>query len=346
MPKEFVLTAPRTLVFRNYAEPALMPNEIRIRTHLSGIKPGTELAAYRGDTPFVEQDFDLTRRAFVPRSPTQPFYPTQLGCWGVGSVIEIGAAVTQFKLGDVVHAPMLHRPSNVKNVAEVFLLAPELSPEAALFSDPTIFALSAVQDAQIKIGDNVAIFGLGALGLIAVQLAKLQGAAQVFAVDVNAERLELAQRFGADHALNASLVDASQEIRRLTQHKGVDAVIEISGSTLALQSATRSVHQGGLIVAASFYKSGQAALNLGMEWHHNRPTLISSMPAWGNQSRYAPMWDLHRLRRTAVQLLAQSKLQVLPMLSHCFAYVDAAAAYVLLDQSPTPPIKAALVYPM
>ena len=344
MAKEFVLTAPRTLVFQDYVEPDLKSGEVRIQTDLTGIKPGTEMSAYRGETPFVAQDFDLTQRIFVPRRPDQPFYPTALGCWGVGKVIEIGPDVTQFKVGDVVHAPMLHRPSNVKTASDVFLLAPTLAPEVALFSDPTLFALSAVHDAQIKVGDNVAVFGLGALGLIALQLAKLQGAAQVFAVDVNPERLDLARQFGADHMIHAGQTDAAHEIRRHTQYKGVDAVIEISGSTLALQSATRAVHQGGLIVSASFYKNGQAALNLGMEWHHNRPTLISSMPGWGNVSRFAPMWDLQRLRRTAIDLLAQNKLQVLPMISQRFAYADAAQAYAMLDQSPTPPIKVVLTY--
>jgi threonine dehydrogenase-like Zn-dependent dehydrogenase len=344
MLKEFVLTAPRTLQYREYVEPALLPNEVRIRTHITGIKPGTELKAYRGETPFLTHDFDMAQRTFVPRPPDHPFYPATLGCWGVGQVIEIGSSVTQFKKGDLVHSSMLHRPTNVKNANDVFLLPPSFAPEAALFSDPTIFALSAIHDAQVKTGDRVAIFGLGALGLIALQLAKLQGAAQVFAIDVLPERLALAQQFGADHVINAIDEDAVGEIRKHTQNKGVDAVIEISGSMLALQSAIRAVHQGGMVVTVSFYKSGQPTLNLGMEWHHNRPTLISSMPVWGNISRYAPMWDFQRLRHTAVQLLAQHKLLVLPMLSQRFAYGDAAQAYELLDQSPTPPIKVALVY--
>ncbi|MGH2369771.1 MAG: zinc-dependent alcohol dehydrogenase, partial [Chloroflexota bacterium] len=84
--------------------------------------------------------------------------------------------------------------------------------------DPAVMAL-AIRDAGIKLGDRVAVFGLGAIGLLAVQLARLAGASQVIAVDPLAPRRELAQRYGADQAI-APGDDGGLAVRRLTEPVG------------------------------------------------------------------------------------------------------------------------------
>ena len=344
MPTEFVVSAARTISYRDYAEPALKPHELRIRTRVSGIKQGTEMALYTGATPFAHSEFDLAWRSFLPRDSATPFFPVNLGSWAVGDVVEVGQDTQKFKVGDAVHGSMLHKPTNVKHESELFLLRQGFAPEAALFTDPALFALAAVHDAQIKLGDNVAVIGCGVLGLMAVQMARLQGAARVFAVDAIEARLALARQLGADAALNARECDAGLEIKRLTARKGADAVIEFSGSYSGLQSAIRAVHQGGMVACAGYYKSGQVGLDLGAEWHHNRPQMFSSMPVWGNPLRCAPMWDLQRVRETALALLEAGRLQTAPMLTHRFNYADAARAYNLLDTEPQTAMKIVLDY--
>ncbi len=342
MPIEYVISAPRTLTYRSYNEPALKPDEVRVKTVISGIKQGTELALYSGGTPFREASFDLEQRVFMPRAEAAPFYPVALGSWVVGEVIEIGAAVTGFKPGDRVHGSMLHKPTNVKPARELFALG-DLQAETALFTDPAFFALAAVHDAGIKLGDSIAVFGCGILGLLAQQLARLQGALTVIAVDAMEQRLTLAQTLGATHTLNARNLDVGLEIKRLIP-KGVDAVVEFSGSYAGLQAAIRSIHQGGTVACAGYYRPGQSGLELGAEWHHNRPQLVSSMPVWGNPLRCAPMWDLQRLRITAIALLGAGRLQVAPLITHHFAYADAAEAYALLERAPESTMKIVLTY--
>ena len=157
MSTEFVVSAPRTLAFREYDEPTLKPHEVRLRTRMSGIKQGTEMALYTGATPFANGEFDLSWRTFVPRDATKPFFPVSLGSWAVAEVIEAGAGVTKFAVGDAVHGSMLHKPTNIKHESELFGLQKGFAPEAALFTDPALFALAVVHDAQIKLGDNVAV---------------------------------------------------------------------------------------------------------------------------------------------------------------------------------------------
>jgi len=345
MPTRYQVSAPRTLQFGEYEEPALQPNQVRLRTRISGIKQGTEMALYTGATPFMTSEFDREWRAFVPRNPDKPFYPVGLGSWAVGEVSEIGPDVTRFKPGDLVHGSMLHQPTNVLAETDLFPLAQNLPAEGALFTDPALFALAAVHDAQVKLGDRVAVFGCGVLGLLAAQIARLQGAVQVISVDVIESRLALARAMGVDQALNPRDCDAGLEIKRLTGHKGVDAAIEFSGAYSGLQAAIRSVHQGGIVACAGYYKTGQTGLELGAEWHHNRPQMISSMPVWGNPLRCHPMWTLQRVRETAVAMLEGGRLIWKPMVTHRFAYADAAMAYALLDTNPAESMKIVLDYP-
>ncbi len=340
--KEFVVTAERTIEFRDYTEPVLGPHEVRLKAIVSGIKHGTEMALYRGKTPFLTEAFDAEYRLFMPKEG-HSLYPCRLGSWLVGEVLEVGAEVTRVAVGDRVHGGMSHRPTNVVDENKLYRLPPGLKPEVALFTDPSIFALTAVHDGQVKIGDRVAVFGMGALGLIAVQLARLAGAEQVIAVDTLDNRLALARQFGADATLNAAHQNIPLEIKNLTGKKGVDVAIEISGAYPALQAAIRSVQVCGTIVAASYY-SGTAPIQLGAEWHHNRPTLISSMPVWGMPHRHYPLWDLARVEQTCIRLLEAGKIQVEPMIGRRFRYEDAVEAYRLIDQQPEATIKTLFDY--
>ena len=343
--KEFVLAAEQTIEFREYDEPPLKPDEVRVRSIVSGIKHGTEMALYQGHTPFIKQSFDPEYRLFIPRSEIEDsgFYPTYLGSWLVGEMVEVGADVTRFKVGDLVHGGMPHRPTNVIAADKLYLLKDGMAPEAALFTDPTIFALGAAHDAQIKVGDNVAVIGMGAIGLLALQIARLSGAECVFAIDLIDERLELATQFGADAVFNPKSCDPALEMKNATGKHGVDVAIEITGAYPALQIALRSIRPAGLVVTASYYKGSQP-VELGAEWHHNRPTMISSMPVWGMPHRCYPLWDRERLQATAVRLLENDRLITQPMIGARFKYEDAAEAYRLIDAHPERSIKTLLDY--
>ena len=343
--KEFVLAAKRTIAFRDYEEPLLKSDEVRVRSIVSGIKHGTEMALYQGHTPFIEQTFDPEYRLFMHRNEAEgdEFYPTYLGSWLVGEVIEVGKDVTRFKVGDLVHGGLPHRPTNIITADKLYPLKDGMAPETALFTDPTIFALGAAHDAQIKVGDNVAVFGMGAIGLLALQVVRLSGAERVFAIDLIDERLALAEQFGADMVFNPQSCDAALEIKNVTGKHGVDVAIDITGAYPALQTALRSIRPAGLVVTASYYKGSQP-IELGAEWHHNRPTMISSMPVWGMPHRCYPLWDRERLQATAVRLLENDRLTTQPMIGARFKYKDAAEAYRLIDAHPERSVKTLLDY--
>ncbi len=101
-------------------------------------------------------------------------------------------------------------------------------------------AFHALHKASLKAGETVAIFGIGGLGLSAIQLAKALGAVQVFAVDIKDDKLELASEYGAT-PIPAGRCDAVEEIRNLTKGKGVDVSIEMIGLPTTMKQTVESL---------------------------------------------------------------------------------------------------------
>jgi threonine dehydrogenase-like Zn-dependent dehydrogenase len=283
----------------------------------------------------------------------------------VGTVTEIGPEVTRFRVGDRVFGHFPIRETQTVDESGADLLPEALSPEAAVCLDPLVMAL-AMRDAGITLGDRVAIFGLGAIGLFAVQLAKIAGADWVVAVDPLANRRELALGFGADVALDptAGDGDVGMAIRRLTGPEpdqvtpraqrritggywerptqtgnlGVDVAVETSGSVPALHQAIRATRFGGTICMISFYGKDAAGLYLGDEFHINRLTLVSAR-AETLPGRDAPVWDLQRLVDLALSWLASGRVRTEGIVTPIVPFAQSAEAYRAIDERPAESIK-------
>lgn len=131
-----------------------------------------------------------------------------------------------------------------------FVLPPEIPFEqGAILMCSSSTSLHALRKARLKPGETVAVFGVGGLGVSAVQLAQAYGALQVFAVDIQPAKLELARQSGA-RPINAAQVDPADEIRRLTGGRGVDVAVELIGLPLTMKQAFKSLAiQGRLAIA-------------------------------------------------------------------------------------------------
>jgi len=343
MPKEFYVVAPQTIEMKEYEEPRLGPGEVRIKSLLSGISHGTELNLYRGSSPFAEKMFDADYRLFLPGKSRLSF-PLQLGYEMIGEVVEAAPDVTTPRVGSMVHGYLRHRETNVAKAAALVPIPPGLKPEEAVFLAMGVIALNAVHDARIKMGDEVAVAGLGAIGLFVVQLAKMSGASRLYALDRYTKRCAVAQQVGADIAFDGSNRDAPMVIKKQSPNRGADVAIECSGSYEALQDALRSVRMGGSVVTLGYYQGGASALNLGEEWHHNRLELRSSMGVWGCPHRAYPLWDYQRMKETVAALLGARRLSTTGFITHEFPFKEALKAYRLIEQHPEETIKVVLRY--
>lgn len=205
-------------------------------------------------------------------------------------------------------------------------------------------ALGGVHDAGIRLGDAVAITGLGVVGLLASQLARLAGATLVIGIDRYRLRLEAARRLNV-HVIDATQVtDPAARIRDLTSGRGADAMIEASGSYQLLHQAIRCAMPAGRVATVASYHGDQHGLALGEEYQRNRITLVPSMTIGGVPACGYPAWDLDRLNATARALVNNGALATSDLITHRIPFADADTAYDLIDTSPETTIKVVLSY--
>ena len=114
---------------------------------------------------------------------------------------------------------------------------------------------SGAESAGVRIGDTVAVFAQGPIGLCASAGAKLSGASVVFGVDRLPDRLRMASRMGADHVIDSSVLDPVDEIMRLTGGRGVDVAIEALGTQQTFEAALRVLRPGGTLSSLGVYST-------------------------------------------------------------------------------------------
>lgn len=370
MPRELVATEPRTPVLRSYEEPPLGPQEIRIRTEFASPKHGTELVGYRND-PAANRPYDPRWGAAFPRPVEEGLqgFPRRLGNMAVGTVTDCGADVIRFSTGDRVYGHFPIRETQTCDEAAADPLPEGMTPEAAVCLDPAIMAF-ALRDAGPRLGDTVAVFGLGAIGLMALQLARLGGAETIIGVDLLENRRALARTYGADLVLDPrESGDTGLAIRRVTGageesgawqpgprllggyredptqvgERGVDLAVETSGSTRALHEAIRATRFGGTICLISYYGGEATDLYLGDEFHVNRLNIISCR-AQSLPMRDHPAWTLGRYAAICEEWLRTDTLRSEGMITPVVPFAEAAAAYREIDEHPERSIKLGIVF--
>ncbi len=340
MPVELIAPEKETVAFRQVERPPLGNGQVRVRSLYGAAKHGTEMALFKGYANSRGR-YDPAWQVFMPGEPGVR-YPVALGNMCVGEVIEVGPGVTRLQVGNRVFH---YGPFRTEHVwPETVRVLPEGVPwQAAVCLDPADFALGAVRDGHVRIGDAVAVFGLGAIGLMAVQLAKRAGAYPVIAIDPIALRRELAQDLGADLVLDPTACDAGLEIRRTTGRRGADVCIEYSGSHLALQAALRGVAYLGTVVAGAWPGSYPAGLDLGAEAHMNRPRIIFSR-ACSEPNPDHPNWDEGRLMEVAWRLLSSGALEAEPIVQPVVPFSALLEAYPKIATEPERTIKLGVVF--
>jgi 2-desacetyl-2-hydroxyethyl bacteriochlorophyllide A dehydrogenase len=204
------------------------------------------------------------------RSPVHPL-PLTLGHEVAGVVEQVGGHVSRVKLGDRVclhynitcgecyycstgseqfcgDVLMLGHYTNggyaeyIAVPARNAVVLPDEIPfeQGATLMCASATAFHALRKARLKAGETAAVFGVGGLGMSAIQLARAFGALDVFAVDINADKLRLAQQYGAI-PVHARSNDPVAEIRRLTNGRGVDVALELIGLPQTMKQAIQSL---------------------------------------------------------------------------------------------------------
>lgn len=319
-------------------------NEILIKTMYSAVSHGTEYATIQGTVPSFKKSWNKKYRIYNSHNGVKK-YPCKLGYENIGKIIQVGKNIQTFSIGDIVWSDSPHQEYSIIDPLKVpvYKIPSKSHIKQMLFFVLTRVALAGIHDAQIQIGDRVAVFGLGTVGLITIQLAHIASQQLVFGVDPIGMRQKSAMNLSAI-VFNPNSDDPAEKIHKETAGFGVDVAIETSGNTSALHEAIRSCRVGGKVVTVGTYRQSANSVFFGEEWHKNRIELISSMSVNKCPSRNYPRWDLERLNKTALDLLNSKQLRVEQLITHTFKFKDALKAYRLLLSHPEKTTKIIFTY--
>lgn len=325
-----------TITVKEVAEPLLDDHLVLVGVHYSLISSGTELATINQAKTGIFNNVPHKIKKVLESIKTNGVQATSalvkeklkgetqsLGYSCSGQVIAVGKKVKNVRAGDLVacagagyanHADLVCVPESlvVPVHHEQFLRAASLTTLGAI-------ALQGIRQAEVTIGEYVAVIGLGLLGQLTVQLAKMSGAF-VIGIDVLPERVALARQLGADVALQVNQDNIVSEIEFLTKHYGVDTTIITASSTSneIIQQAMDITRKKGRIVIVGdvgltlsrdpFY---QKEIDLRISCSYGPGRYDPSYEIFGNDYPYAYVrWTENRNMQAFVSLLERKELNL------------------------------------
>jgi threonine dehydrogenase-like Zn-dependent dehydrogenase len=329
--------------------PDVGPNDILVRTTLSQVSAGTEMNDVR------------KRRA--PGADPADFSEMGLGYTTVGIVEAVGANVTSFAVGDRVlgqgnHGSFWVVPWDQAWVDRGNVNSPSLEKVPAGVEDVDVafatlgdVALHAVRHGKIVLGESAAVYGLGQIGLVALQLCRINGAHPVLGIDPSPTRRALAERLGAAATFDATDPDIVAKIHDATRipfafqdepahglepGSGVDVQIHMTARLEPMQTMFEAAADRGRIVLGgtpSAWPERGPKATVGVDQFLRREVSIVGSYQTG-MTRPHPYWPWSRARNRAVvlDLIARGALQTRPLVSHVVPFSQAPDMYDLMHQ--------------
>ena len=297
-----------------FALPPLGDDEVLVETECTLISPGTERAFLLG----------------LPNAQGQ--YPSRPGYSNIGTVVEVGKAVTDSKVGERVASTQGHTSHFIASPNRILKVASTNVPaEEAVFFNLGAIALQGVRKARIELGEATLVLGQGLIGLLAMQLSKLSGAIPLIAADLTDSRLEISKRIGADYTLNPEDVDFSEQLSDATRGDGPSVVIEATGHPDAVSTALDVAGWCARVVLLASTRGETPNVNFYRDVHKKGLILYGAHNAIRPRQESSPnFWTLEDDSLLLLSLIAQKRFNVLPLISHRVRGEDAPKAYQLL----------------
>ncbi|HXE76440.1 MAG TPA: bi-domain-containing oxidoreductase [Candidatus Xenobia bacterium] len=344
--------------------PALRPQGVLVRNAFSLISPGTERAmmelARASLLEKARQRPEQVRQ--VIRSARQEGWlttfrkvmdrldtPVSVGYCSAGTVIEVGSEVTEFRLGDRVacageghgaHAEVVYVPRTL--CARV---PDNVSLEHAAMAPLGAIALESLRQANVQLGERVAVVGLGLVGLLIVQLLEAAGC-HVLAADIDPERVALARTLGAENACEAAHLEAAAA--GFTADHGIDVVILAAASRSAdlLELAGRIARERGRVVIVGVFPLEiprklyfEKELSLMLSRAFGPGSFDPEVIERGRDYPYSHVrWTAGRHLEEFLAQIASGGVRVEPLLTHRFPIERAEDAYKVLDDPSARPL--------
>lgn len=244
----------------------IKPDEVLVKTHISTISCGTEKANITGD---VNISIHEAAKAVAE-------FPRYAGYSTAGVVVKVGDEVETLKVGDkVAMYGTNHCEYNIATEKTAVKI-----PEGVSFNEAAMcfigsFSIAALRKSKIEIGESCLITGLGILGQLAVQYARVCGAVPIIVADMNPQRREMALEYGADYALDPTAPDFVKTVKELT-NGGVNVALEISGVGAGLLSCLDCMASFGRVVLEGCTRNCDFTVDFYRRVHGNGVSIIGA----------------------------------------------------------------------
>jgi alcohol dehydrogenase len=249
-----------------------------------------------------------------------------------GAYSQCGGPLGGWKFGNTINgawAEYLLVPDARANLA---VIPDDLTDEEVVLI-PDIFStgLAGAEAGNIRVGDSVAIFAQGPIGLCATLGARLRGAALIIGVDANPVRLDMARRFGANVTIDVRDGDPVVAIKKLTDGRGADVTIEALGQQLTFENALAATRPGGTLSSLGVYSGKVAAPYESFFAGLGDQKIITTLCPGGKE----------RMRRL-MSMVETRRVDLLPLITHQFALADIESALDLFSHQREGVLKVAL----
>ena len=339
--KQLWFTKPFNIEIRLQQLANLQAGEVLVHSICSGISSGSELLAYRGQIP---GDIALDSSLDSLKDKTAD-YPLQYGYAIVGVIEEAGDGVDRSLVGKKVFAFQPHASHFISTVPNLILLPDDMPPESAVFLANMETAVNLLLDGQPRMGESVAVLGLGVVGILLSNLLNRFPLESLILMDKINERLSRAGNLNNVTLCNPDNPKDLESVKNLlggkTSITGADLVYELTGAPDALNLAIELAGFAGRIVIGSWYGSKSSELQLGGKYHRDRIEIISSQVSTLHPA-LTGRWDKERRLHTALDTLRDMDLSNL--ITHRVPIDAAPGIYRELDKSPQNVLQAILIY--
>ncbi|MDQ0343068.1 L-iditol 2-dehydrogenase [Lederbergia wuyishanensis] len=212
----------------------------------------------------------------------------------------------------------------------LFKIPDEMSYEEGALLEPLSVGIHAMQRGKASMADRLFVSGLGPIGLLAIQAAKMFGITEIFASDVVPFRRELAKELGVTAVFDPIQEDINELISTLTEQKGVNLVVETSGNSKAISDTIKIVDRGGRIVLIGLPTSDSIPLDINQ-------LIDGEIDVYG-VFRYANTYPI------AIQSLSNSKVNIEKIITHKYSLNDIKEAVELARTEKNTSVKV-MIYP-
>ena len=318
--KRLVVTGPRQAEFKDVPIPECPRDGVLAKAIVTAISTGTEIRVYRR---IPVDDEGIMQYPGIPF----PDGPTENGYSMVGEVVEVGADVDGFSVGERVFLGEAHKEYAAVPASQVLKLPDSIPTEQAVMLNLLGVAHIALRTGDPAPGENVAVVGLGVIGQSAVAWCRAFGF-RTLGIDMDEGRLEAARAMGANAVASPADAEFQSRIDDIFDGEGADMVIEAASTWRAIRTSMDIARRDGRVVVTATHTDRPDYNPVGHPYLSKRITLKT---AYGYEDP-GQRWDRDHCVRLAVEMLSRAQLAIQPMITHRVPRQELPEIYRRLDQ--------------